>query len=75
LHAVGDFDLLEGLFAWMRRSEGIVVGCMPVLDENDVLEMLGGAMNGFDDGIAVGDGERTAGAEIILNVSHEEDVV
>jgi hypothetical protein len=37
--------------------------------------MLRSAMNGFDDGIAVGNGERTAWAEIILHVGDDEDVL
>jgi hypothetical protein len=36
--------------------------------------MLGGVMDGLDDGVAVLNGERSAGAEIVLHVDDEEDV-
>lgn len=68
LRAVGEFDLLEGPFAGMRGGKGVVVGGVPVLGEDDVLEILRGAVDGFDDGIAVDDSECAAGAEIILHV-------
>ena len=54
LRAVAEFDLLEGLFAGVRGGKGIVVGGVPILREDDVLEVLGGTVDGFDDGVAVG---------------------
>ena len=75
LRAVAEFDLLKGLFAGMCRGEGVVVGSVPVLGEDDVLEMLGGAMDGLDDGVAIGNGERATGAEVVLHVDDEKDVV
>ena len=56
LQTVGEFDLLEGLFAGVGRGEGVVVEGVPVLGEDDVLEMLRDAVDGVDDGIAVGNG-------------------
>jgi hypothetical protein len=56
LCAVVEFDLLEGFLAGMRGGEGIVVGGVPVLGEDDVLEKLRGAVDGFDDGITVCNG-------------------
>ncbi len=52
-----------------------MVGGVPVLGEDDVLEVLRGAVDRVDDGIAVGNGERPAGAEVVLHVDDEEDVV
>ena len=51
-----------------------MVESVPVLGEDDVLEMLRGAVDGVDDGIAVGNGERAAGAEVVLHVDDQEDV-
>ena len=43
--AVGEFDLLEWLFAGVDGGEGIVVGGVPVLGEDDVLEVSRGAVD------------------------------
>jgi hypothetical protein len=75
LRTVAKFNLLEGLFAGVRGGEGIVVGSVPVLGEDDVLEMLCGAMDRPDDRVTVGNGECAAGAEIVLHVDDKEDVV
>ena len=48
---------------------------MPVLREDDVLEPRRDAMDGRDHCIAIGHGQRPAGAEIVLHVDDEEDVV
>ena len=52
-----------------------MVGGVPVLREDDVLETRRDGMDGRNDGVAVGHGERAAGAEIILHVDDEEDVL
>ena len=48
---------------------------VPVLGEHDVLKAGRDAMDGGDDGIAIGDGERAAGAEIVLNIDDDEQIV
>ncbi len=75
LRAIGKFDLLEGLFAGVGRGEGVVVGGVPVLREDDVLETRRDGMDDRNDGVAVGNGKRTAGAEIILHVDDDENVL
>jgi len=75
LCAVGKLDGLEGLFAGMRCRERGMIGRVPVLSENDVLEARRGAMDGLDDFVSAGNGERSAGTKIILHVDDEENVV
>jgi len=75
LRAITEFDLLEGQFSGMDGSEGVVVSGVPVLGEDDVLEMSRGAMDGSNDGVSIGNCKGAAGAEIVLDVDHEEDVV
>ena len=75
LRAVRELDGFVGLFAGMRRGKGRMIGRMPVLSKNDVLESRRDAMDGRDDLVAAGNGERAAGAKIILHVDNEEDVV
>ena len=47
---------------------------MPVLSEKDVLEGRRDAMNHVDDLIAVGNGKRAAGTEIILDVDDDQHI-
>ena len=47
LRAVGDLDGFEGLLAGWRGGEGDVLGGVPVLGEDDVIELFG---EGIDDG-------------------------
>ena len=55
LGAVGGFDGFVRLFG-VGGGEGDVLGGMPVLGENDVVELLRESVDGGDDGVAVGDG-------------------
>jgi hypothetical protein len=48
---------------------------MPVLGEDDVLEQRRNAMDRVDYGIAIGNGERTAGAEVVLHVDNDQNVM
>lgn len=52
-----------------------MVGRVPVLGEQDVLEQRRDAMDGGDHGISARHGECSAGAEIILHVDDDEDVL
>jgi hypothetical protein len=47
---------------------------VPVLGEDDVGEALGQVVDDRDDGVAIGDGQGAAGAEVVLNVDCDEDV-
>ncbi len=47
---------------------------MPVLREDDVLEALAQLVDQRDDLVAAFDGERTARAEVVLDVDDEESV-
>ena len=49
----------------------MVIGGVPVLGEDDVLEERGNAMDCRDYSIAIGNGKRATGAEIILHVNDE----
>ena len=51
------------------------MGAVPVLGEDDVLELRSDAVNDGDHGIAVRHGQSAAGAEIVLHVDDEEDVL
>ena len=75
LRSVGQFDLVVGVLAWMGRGEGCVVGCMPVLGEDDVRKMRSDVVNWGENCIAVRNGQRAARAEVVLYVDDEEDVV
>jgi hypothetical protein len=55
LRAVGGFDGFVVLFV-VGGGEGDVLGGMPVLGEDDVVELLREDVDGGDDGVAVGDG-------------------
>jgi hypothetical protein len=48
---------------------------VPVLGEDDVLEMPRRSMDWLDNSVAVGNGECSAGAEVILYVDHDQDVL
>jgi hypothetical protein len=52
-----------------------VVGRVPVLREDDVFEQWRDAMDGLDHGITIANGKRSAGAEVVLHVDDDENVV
>ena len=78
LLAVGSLDGAVGLPV-VRGGEGDVLGGVPVLGEDDVVELF---REGVDDGnyfVAFGNGERASdsvdgGAEVILDVDDQEGV-
>lgn len=79
LRAVRSLDGLEGLLV-MRGGEGDVLDGMPVLGEDNVVELLREGVDEGDDLIAVGYGEVAAysvdcGAEVVLYVDDEQSVV
>jgi hypothetical protein len=59
----------------MGRGERKMIGRVPVLRQNDVLKSRRDTMDGRDYLIAAGNGERAAGAKIVLHVDDEENVV
>ena len=67
--------MLEGVLAGVRAGEGLMPGSVPVLGENDVLEVRRDVMDDRDDFVAAGHGQCPAGTEIVLNVDDEENVV
>ena len=73
LGAVRGIDGFVGLFRVGCR-EGDVLGGMPVLGEDDVVEFLGKGVDDGDDGVAVGYGQGAAGHEVVLDVDDEECV-
>ena len=75
LQTVAQFNLLERLFPGMSDCEGGVIWRMPVLREDDVLKQRRDAMDGLDNGIAIGNGKRTAGAEVVLHVDDDQNIV
>ncbi len=72
LVAIGQFDGLERLAARMAGGEGDVAGRMPVLRNDDGLEILGDLIDDGHHGIAIGDCERPAGAKIVLDIDHQQ---
>ena len=75
LRAVGHFGLLEGMLAGVGVRKRGVMGAVPVLGEEYVVEARGDAMNDRNDFIAARNGERAAGAEVVLHVDDEEGVL
>ena len=75
LRAVGHFDGVVWMAAGVLGGEGEMVCGVPVLGKDDVLETGGELIDGLDDGIALCDGERAAGAEVALEVYDEEQVI
>ena len=75
LRAVTQFDLLEGLLAGMRGSERRVVRGMPVLRKYDVLKVRSNPVDRVDYRVSIGNGKRAAGAEIVLNIGDDENVM
>ena len=58
----------------MVGGERGVIGGMPVLRRHDMREAAHQPVDAGDHGVAVGHGERAAGAEIVLHVDGEEGV-
>jgi len=56
-------------------AEGRVSCRVPVLGENNVAESRRDSMNDFDDGVAIGNGERAAWAEAVLYADDQEYVL
>jgi hypothetical protein len=73
LGAVRSLDGLVGLLV-VRGGEGDVLGGMPVLGEDYVVELLCEGVDERNDLIAVGYGEVAAGAEVVLDVDDYEGV-
>ena len=71
LRPIAEVDLFEGLLAGVYRCKRGVVRVVPVLGEDNVLKERGDAMDCRDYGVALGNGKRAAGAEIILHVDDE----
>lgn len=74
LGAIVELDGLERLAARMVRRKGDVVAWMPVLRQHHIGEFLGDAVDGGHDLFAAGNGERPAGAKIVLHVDHQQHV-
>ena len=73
LGSVGCGDLLVGRFA-VSGGEGDVLGRVPVLGEQDVIEAAGERVDSGEDLVSAGDGECTAGHEVRLEIDEEEGV-
>jgi hypothetical protein len=58
----------------MGRGEGNVPARVPILRKGDVLKNHGEAIDERDDRVALGDRQRAARHEIVLQVDEEEDV-
>lgn len=74
LRTIRSLDGLEGLLM-MRGGKRDVLGGMPVLGEDDVLELLRERVDRWDDLIAFGYGEVAAGAKVVLHVDDEQGII
>ena len=73
LGTISGFDGFEGLFV-VGRGEGDVLGWVPVLGEDDVVEFSGEDVDRGDDDVTVWDRQIAAGHEVILDVDDEQGV-
>jgi hypothetical protein len=48
---------------------------MPILGQHDMVEAFGKAIDDRHHGIAVGNGKRAAGAEIVLYVDNQQQII
>jgi len=74
LFAVGRVECVREGFQVVGAGEGDVSGWVPVLGEDDVVEAGGEGVDAGNNGVAIGDGECTAGEEVELYVDDEESV-
>ena len=75
LLAIGHLDRLEGLVPHMGRGKRAVPLGVPVLRQDLMLELAGEAVDHGDDGVAIRHGQRTARAEIVLDVNGDKKIV
>src|SRR5579883_630475 len=75
LRAVIERDLLKGLAARMGAREGAMPPRMPILGQRHMRETLAQLVRDRNDFVALGHRERAAGAEIILHIDDEENVL
>lgn len=73
--AVGSGDGLERFFVGVGGGEGDVTDGMPVLGEDDVLELFADGVDDGDDSVAVLYRQGSARGEVVLNVDDEEGIV
>ena len=73
LRSVGGFDGFERLFV-VGGGEGDVLGGVPVLGEDNVVELFCEGVDEGDYGVAVFDGQCSARHEVVLDVDDEEGV-
>ena len=59
----------------MRRGEGAMARRMPILGQDDMIEAFGKAIDDRNHAIAVGNRQRTAGAEIVLHVDNQQQII
>src|SRR5262249_52482261 len=74
LPAVIDLDGVVRALLRVIGGEGYVVRWMPVLGQNDVGEFFGNAVDRRHDLLPARHGQRAAGAEIVLDVDHKQDI-
>ena len=74
LWAVGHLGHVERGLAGMLGREGGMARRVPVLGQDDGLGLGHQRVDAGDDQVALGDGERAAGAEIVLHVDDDQGV-
>lgn len=74
LGAIGGFDGVGEGVLLVRRCERDVAGGVPVLSEDDVVELCSESVDTGDDLVATTDGKGAAGHEVVLHVDDEEGV-
>src|SRR6266436_8169470 len=74
LRAVRDFDGIERASAGVRAGKRSMSRRVPVLGQDHMGEGSRQPVDRGDDRIAIGHGERTAGAEIVLDIDDQQNV-
>ena len=74
LEAEGGFDGVGKRMPGVGAGEGDVAARVPVLGEDDVVETGGEGVDAGNDGVAIGDGQSSAGKKIKLHIDDEKRV-
>ena len=75
LRAVGHVEDAEGRGTGVVGGEGGMIGRVPVLGEDADAKLGHQRIDAGDDHVALGDGQRATGTEVVLDVDHDNGFV